>query len=342
MKTVAAIGVGNIFETVHHPFFAQTCAWVAVADSAPGRARAAADRHGIPQAFADARAMLDATRPDIVCVCTPNKFHHEMVMLALRHGCHVFCEKPPAMSATEAREMKELAEQKGLVLAYNLHHRHGADVALLKERIEAGALGDIYHCKVLATRRRGIPGWGVFTNRELQGGGPLVDLGVHMLDVALYLMGQPRVSTVLATMYAKIGPAKNKGTLGEWDPEAFSVEDSLFAFLKLENGGTLTLETAFALNMKEKSVMNVLLHGTEAGASLRPLEIYGEAGGELADTTFPHLAAHDNPQVSIARFLEAVDGGSPMLADAATGLYLQTILDGIYQSARTGELVTLW
>jgi predicted dehydrogenase len=339
MKKIAMVGTGNIFETAHYPAFSRGCEVVAVSDVLGERAQAAAQAHGIPRWFTSTEEMLAATKPDIVCVCVPNKFHCETVLLALRYGCHVFCEKPPALNAREAAEMARLARQNNLLLAYNLHHRHCANVEILQKQLAGGALGEIYNAKVCAVRRRGVPGWGNFTSKVLQGGGPLIDIGVHMLDVALYLMGYPKPRAAFAASYNHIGTSKSKGLFGAWDPARFEVEDSLFGLITFENGASLTLETAFALNIKAKDVMNVWLHGTQAGASVFPLELYGETGGELSDTTFPFSDEKGSYRVCAERFLARCDGGDAMVADGEQGYLLQRIMDMLYLSAESGDLV---
>ncbi|SEO12496.1 Gfo/Idh/MocA family protein [Paenibacillus sp. OV219] len=343
MKTIAIVGTGNIFETVHYPQFSKYSdeyAITAIVTTSEEGGRAKAQQYRIPHYYTSVETMLQERKPNIVVVCVPNKFHYETVMQALRHGCHVLCEKPPAINSEQAREMMELADERNLVLAYNLHHRHSANTDFLKQQIDQGKLGHIYNVKVNALRRRGVPGWGSFTNKDMTGGGPLIDIGVHMLDTALYLMGYPQVTSIMASAYREIATKKNKGTLGSWNPDTFEVEDAVFAFLKFKNGASLTLETSFALNIQEKSVMNVWLRGSEAGASVFPLAIFGDVEGELTDTEFPFLDERGNHENSIKRFLARCEGKDAMIATAREGCELQQILDGIYQSAERGEVVT--
>src|SRR5699024_4627011 len=146
-----------------------------------------AEEYNIPNAFTNHEEMLQEVELDAVSICTPNKFHAPAAIAALRAGCHVLCEKPPAMTVEEAHQMDIEAKNAGKILTYGFHFRHKPEVETLKRFIDGGELGEIYAAHVLAIRRRGIPGWGVFTNKELQGGGPLIDIGVHMLDTALYL-----------------------------------------------------------------------------------------------------------------------------------------------------------
>ncbi len=343
-KKIAIVGTGNIFDTVHYPNFSKysdTHEIVAVVDTLSDRAELVSKKYNISHFYTSTEEMVKECKPDIVSVCVPNKFHYETVMQALRGGAHVICEKPPAINANEAKEMMELAEQKNLVLAFNLHHRHSANTGILKTQIEKGTFGNIYNVKVEALRRRGVPGWGSFTNKAISGGGPLIDIGVHMLDTALYLMGFPKVKSIMASSYCEIAKTKSRGTLGDWDPKKFEVEDSLFAFIKFETGATLTIETSFALNIKEKSVMNVWLRGSAAGASVFPLEIYTDVEGELVDTNFPFVDERGNHENSLRRFIERCDGKDAMIATAQEGYYLQQIIDGLYRSAASGDVVYL-
>ncbi len=144
----------------------------------------------------DPQAMLLAVKPDVVSVCSPNRFHYEHTLMALEAGCHVMCEKPPAMTPEQAREMCDTARKQGKVLAYDFHHRFALDTQQLREQVTNGVLGEIYVTTARALRRCGVPGWGVFTNKELQGGGPLIDIGIHMLDAAMYVLGFPAVKSV--------------------------------------------------------------------------------------------------------------------------------------------------
>lgn len=285
--------------------------------------------------------MYMAEKPDIVSVCTPNKFHYEHVMQALEAGCDVMCEKPPAISADEAKKMQEAAERNNCILAYNFHHRFSDDATILRKQVADGVLGDVYVVKVKALRRSGIPGWGNFTDKELQGGGPLIDLGVHMLDAALYVLGHPKIEKVTAKMFQKIGKKKSMGTFGEWDPLKFEVEDSLFGFIELEGGRLLQLETSFALNMKETSIMNVDFHGDKAGATLFPAQIYTDDKGELVSLFTRETADPERHQKSMAAFVDKCLGIDVMVADGKQGYIIQQLVEALYQSAEKGESVSL-
>lgn len=342
-KRVAIIGGGQIAEKVHASYYRtrEELEIAAIVSPKADGARSFAERNGIPHYYTDAAEMFAEVNPDIVSVCTPNKFHFEYVIQALEAGCHVFCEKPPAISADEARKMQEAAEKSNRILAYNFHHRFADDVQILREKVSEGVLGDVYAVKARALRRSGVPGWGNFTDKELQGGGPLIDLGVHMLDAALYVLGFPKIEKVTAKMFRKIGTKKSQGSFGEWDPKKFEVEDSLFGFIELEGGRLLQLETSFALNMKETSIMNVEFYGDQAGATLLPAQIYTDEKGELVPLFSRETADPDRQDKGMAAFVEKCIGKDIMVADGKQGYIIQQLVEALYQSAEKGESVSL-
>src|SRR5690625_3423648 len=216
---IGIIGAGGIATGAHIPAYlkcSDRVEIISVADIHKQKAEDCAEKFSIPYAFDNYEDMLTELTLDAVSICTPNKFHCSATLKALEAGCHVLCEKPPAMSYEEALIMETAAKKVGKILTYGFHYRYTPEVMALKRFIEGNELGDIYTARVTAMRRRGIPGWGVFTNKELQGGGALIDIGVHMLDVALYLMGYPEPDTVLASTYQKIGNKKGVGLSGEW------------------------------------------------------------------------------------------------------------------------------
>ncbi|POP44367.1 oxidoreductase [Superficieibacter electus] len=340
---VAIIGAGQVADKVHASYYCtrDDLELVAVADSRLSQAQALAERYGNAQAWDDPQAMLREVRPDIVSVCSPNRFHYEHVMQALEAGCHVMCEKPPAMTPEQADEMCQAAHRAGKVLGYDFHHRFAEDAQLLRQQVLDGKLGEIYVTTAKALRRCGVPGWGVFTNKALQGGGPLIDLGVHMLDAAMYVLGFPTVKKVTAHSYQKIGTRKNNGQFGEWDPATYTVEDALFGTIEFHNGGILRLETSFALNIVEQSIMNVSFCGDRAGATLFPLHIYDDNNGELR-TLMQRETADDRRHFrSMEAFIRHVQGEPIMIADAEQGRIIQQLVAALYQAAETGKCVEL-
>ena len=283
--------------------------------------------------------MLEKVELDAVSVCVPNKFHAEATIAALEAGCHVLCEKPPAMTVEEARIDGKTAKSQGNILTYGFHYRYRAEVETAKAFIDGGELGDIYSARVHAIRRRGIPGWGVFTNKELQGGGPLIDIGVHMLDTALYLMGYPEPAVVLGKTHQRVGTRKGVGLLGEWDYENYTVEDMAVGMVTFKNGATLTLEAAFAANVEKDDTMQVSLMGDKGGADIFPLKIFQEKHNTLVDITPVYLPKVDGHQREISQFVDCCLAGIQPLSTPEQGLIIQRIVNAIYESAETGQAV---
>ena len=340
---IAVIGAGQIARTSHLPNYQsmEEVEVVGICDPREDAARDLAEQFHIASYYSDYRKMLDALKPDAVSVCVPNKFHCGIVCDALSRGVSVMCEKPPAILPQEAKKMEIAAKNSGCLLSYGFHLRHSRDVALLKRKIENGEFGDIHAARVQWLRRRGIPGWGNFTNREIQGGGPLIDIGAHVLDLAFYLLGFPEIAYVCATQGQSLGRRKGVGLLGSWDPEKFTVEDSLFGFIRLKNGAGISLETSFALNMKEKDVRNVQLFGDRLGATVFPLETFGEDGGQLVNTEYPFPDASDLHYRCLENFVQSCLGRQKLLVTAEQGFYIQNVIHALYQSAESGEPVRL-
>ncbi|GIN71469.1 oxidoreductase [Bacillus sp. J14TS2] len=342
---VAIIGGGQVAETTHIPAYRdkEGIQIVSVVSRRYESAQAFAKKNNIPTYYTNVTDMLQAEKPDIVSVCTPNKYHYQHVREALEHHCHVICEKPPTISADDAIKLSQLAKEKNLVLAYNFQHRFAPETNLLHQKMEEEILGDVYYTKISAVRRSGVPGWGHFTNKELQGGGPLIDIGIHMVDCALFLLKFPTIYRVTAKMFSKIAPFKSEGSFGKWDPNKYEVEDSLFAFIELENGGLIELETSFALHIKPKSYLNVSFSGDKAGASLYPLEIYTDRAGELVTLyEYENTTNEDAKKKSIHSFIDHCTGkGNNSIVTGDEGYKVQTLIEALYRSAETGESVYL-
>jgi len=344
---VGIIGVGGIATGAHIPGYQAVedkVEFVACADVNADRAREVAEKFGFSASYGDYKEMLAKEKLDVVSVCTPNKFHAPATIAALEAGCHVLCEKPPALTTAEAVEMVKTAEKHGKILTFGLMTRYSSEVQACKRLIEGGELGKVYFARVDALRRRGIPGWGVFTNKELQGGGPVIDIGVHMLDTALYLMGYPKPTQVLASAYQEIGTRPGVGTMGSWDWQNFQIEDLAVAMIKFENGASILLETSFAQNIEELGKMNVRLSGTEGGANLFPLKVFKEAYGALYDWTpawMPKVDKRHTEEVKhfVRACLGEVEPGDDPMVTGSQAIRLQQVLDAIYQSAEKDDIV---
>ncbi|GGP10276.1 Gfo/Idh/MocA family protein [Oceanobacillus neutriphilus] len=340
---VGIIGAGAIARDVHIPNYLKLgnkVEIVAITDIVKEKALELADQYNIKYVFEDFQTMFNKVELDAVSVCTPNKFHFGAVMAALKAGCHVLCEKPPAMNVREAERMENTSNEAGKILSYGLCYRYTAEVQTLKRMIDAGELGEIYAARVHALRRRGIPGWGVFTNKELQGGGALIDLGVHMLDTALYLMGYPEPDIVFGVTYKNLGTKKGVGMFGEWDWENFSVEDMARVMITLKNGASIILETSFAANIKSHEEMSVALMGDKGGADVFPLQIYEEKHDALFDMTPSFLLPRDKFEEQFKTFINNCLNNSNV-SNKTDGVILQKIINGVYESASKGVPIKL-
>ncbi|MCE7063445.1 Gfo/Idh/MocA family protein [Dyadobacter sp. CY343] len=334
---VAIIGGGHIADQNHIPALkalGDRVEIVSICSRVKEKARALADKHQIPFAYDKAAEMYAGEgRPDIVVICTANNLHYPFAIQALENDCHVFCEKPPALSAEQASEMAELAREKGKILAYNLQLRQTPEFTLIKKCREEGTLGRIYHIKANYLRRRGIPGWGNFTNKSIQGGGALMDLGVHILDLALEMLDYQMPDRIVANTYDFLGKAGGKGLMGEWNPDSFEVEDACFAHLSFPDNSSISLSASFALNMKAEKDINLEVFGTNGGAVYKPLSLFTEIGSELANIDFPHIEEADIQLKNTIAFLDACEGKHSNIANAEQGAILQKIVSKIYESA---------
>ncbi len=337
----AIIGCGQIAQVTHIPNYQvmEDAEILGVCDTSLDTARTAAKKFEIEHYYDSHKKMLEDLQPDAVIICVPNKFHCQITLDALEAGCHVFCEKPPAITVEEAEQMAAKAEETGKLLSYGFHFRASGHTGFLKDRIAKGKMGEIYHTEVKWHRRRGIPGWGCFTSKEIQGGGPLIDIGAHMLDCALYLLDYPEISYVCASSSSRIGKTSKAGLMGEWNPERFTVEDGIFGYIQFSDSTSLSLQSSFAINQEEKDIRSVKLFGSKEGASLFPLKIYGEEEGQLVNLEFPFFEMRDWHMDLDTNFVHACLGKEELLVTARQGAYVQKIICGLYESAETGKPV---
>jgi len=338
---VGIIGTGGIGRGAHLPAYQrlENVELVAACDKVKAAAERAAQEFGIPRVFTRYRDMLKLEELDAVSICTPNAYHCEQTVEALLAGKHVLVEKPLAVNAQEGEAMVAAARKSGKKLMCSLNNRFRSDAQALKELIEAGSLGDIYFARALATRRRGIPGWGVFTQKRHSGGGPLLDIGVHILDLTLWLMGFPEPHSVLGATYAKIGnrkPAKGGGW--HWDPAKFDVEDLAAGFIRFKNGASVVLEASWAANIADGDFKSVLM-GTKGGAEFGPLKVYTEYQGYVADVVPSVPRDEGSHYLCIRSFVDSCLKDKPVAIPGEQALITTRILDAIYKSGRLGREV---
>lgn len=327
------VGKGHIQGYVNHPK-ADVAALCDINEELLSRI---ADEFGVTKGYTDYREMLEKEDLDIVSVALPNYLHKPVSIDALEAGCHVLCEKPMAMNAEEGRAMRDAARKNGRRLMINFNQRFGGASQAFKEQIEAGLLGDIYYGHTVWFRRMGIPGFGGwFGQKAKSGGGPLIDLGVHRLDLALWLMGCPKPIYVAASTYDHIA-----ADLAKQQNKEFDVEDFATAFIKFENGATLILEASWAGHADLSGGTQWMeLMGTKGGLSQRNgarFHFTNESGMydmELAGRPGPD----SNPR---EHFVNCILEEKQHSATAEEGITVMEILDAIYESARSGKPVLM-
>ena len=322
----------------------------AFCDINPDQLAMMAEKYGVTRTFTDYNEMLSDPELDAVSVCTWNSVHAPATIAALNAGKHVLCEKPMALNAEEARQMKEAADRNGKLLMIGFVRRYGNDCKIMEDFVNSGYFGDIYYSKATYLRRNGNPG-GWFGDKSRSGGGPLIDLGVHVIDLTRYLMGKPRPVSVYCATFQKlfnrpniISDGKAYTSSSREEKVICDVEDLATAMIRYDNGSVLHFEASFSLNIK-KDEGKIEFFGTKGGAKLDPdLEMYSEINNYMADVTltnetslsFDGLFANE-----INHFVDCILDGVPCKSPAEDGITLMEILDAAYESARTGHEVIL-
>lgn len=356
MYKVAIISCGMIANCAHIPAYRHLpndFEIVGVCDVNENAASETAKRHNIPNWYTDAEVMLRELRPDVVSVCVPNALHRKYAEMALLSGANVLLEKPAALTYEDAVAMFELAKKQGKLLMACQSLRFSPDRLAAKRRIEEGALGDIYYAEFSRIRRRGIPTWGSFHIKELSGGGAFVDIGVHMIDSLLWLMGNPKVTSVYGCtqrkMSDKTGSLKESGALKEvvytsksYDPTAMDVEDFASGAIELENNARINFKVSWASNLKNEASISlcgdkagillpdgVLLSGsdTEEKLDIRPNKFEGEE-------FFGHFYLVEN-------LLGVLNGTEIPCITPEETINVSAVLDCFYKSAALGRSVNI-
>ena len=351
---VGIIGCGGIANGKHMPALKKVadCEMVAFCDIVRERAEKAAKEYGTPDAkvYTDYRELLKDPAIEVVHVCTPNRSHSFITVDALRAGKHVMCEKPMAINSAEAKKMLDAAKETGKKLTIGYQSRFRNDSQYMKQEAEAGTFGEIYFAKATALRRRAVPTWGVFLNEYEQGGGPLIDIGTHALDLTLWMMNNYKPRYCVGTTYHKLNKDTEQGNAwGNWDPEKFTVEDSAFGFVVMENGATIILESSWALNLLDTREAVTTICGTRAGADMNDgLRINGIRNGRQYVLTpnfkaggaafFEGTASESAADREAALWIDAVRNDTDPLTLPEQAYTVTRILEGIYQSAKTGEM----
>jgi predicted dehydrogenase len=355
---IGVIGAGGMLQYHHAGFVQGGGEVVAVADLAPGAAAAASEKYGIAEAYESVEEMLEKSEIDAVSIIVPNKFHAPLAIQCLNAGKHVFCEKPPALSASQVEEMIAASESANKRLMFNFNNRARPESREMMAAISSGTVGEINSAQAKWIRRTGIPGFGGwFTTKALSGGGPVIDL-LHMIDLAMYFMGYPDPTNVLATTYNTfMGDSGFKGPWGIPDNAdgVTDVEAAAHGFVTFANGQALSLQVSWAEMIKREEV-SVVFQGTKAGGKVERLfgsdgldetaidtcELYVQENGESVNRTVVVEECEDMGRIhSAANFVEAIEGVSEPLNTPQQALKLMRIIDAVYESAQTGKAITL-
>ncbi len=347
---IGIVGCGGIANGKHLPTLSrlEDVELVAFCDLILERADAARAQYGAEDAktYVDYHDLLADESIEVVHVLTPNDSHSEIAIAAMECGKHVLSEKPMAKTAGMARAMVETARKTGRKLTVGYDNRFRADSQALYALCRRGDLGEIYYARAMAVRRRMVPTWGVFLDEDKQGGGPLIDIGTHALDLTLWMMDNYRPKMAMATTYHKLASRKNSANAwGPWDPDRFRVEDSAMGFVVMENGAAVSVESSWALNTLVVDEAKTVLCGTDAGADMIDgLRINGEDDGKLyvktIDLPKPGTEASRRawgPALELRLWLDAVRNDTEVIVKPEQALVVSEIIEGLYTSAATGQ-----
>lgn len=346
---VGIIGTGSIsnFHTTSYQTL-DNVEIVAVCDINKERAEEYSKKYNIPNVFTDYNEMLKMKEIDAVSVTTWNNGHGPVTIASLNAGKHVLCEKPLALNAGEAEEMVKAAEKNNKLLMVGFVRRFGENTKIVKEAIDKGELGNIYYAKTGCIRRWGNPG-GWFSDKSRSGGGPVIDLGVHMIDLVRYLTGKPKAVSVTASTFNHLGMKPEIKGINKYYSADYStfndVEDCATALIKFDNGLTLFFETSWVLHTK-KDELYLNVFGDKAGAQMEPaIEFYESKNNYFTDAAPvvdpAKFSFEYNFQEEIKHFIDCVENGTPCLNPGEDGVELMKILDAIYESSKTGHEVII-
>ena len=343
---VGLVGTGGIVRGAH------MAGWTALRDAGRVEIMAACDvrrkvaealaaEHKIPHVFEDYREMLRKAPLDAIAVSTPNMLHVPIALAGFKAGCHVYCEKPLAPTPAGVRRLIRARDAAGKKLMTGQNVRFEGKNQALKRYAEAGMLGDIYYARASMLRRRGAPGWGGFLRKELAGGGPLIDIGVHVLDLVLWMMDFPEpvsVSGVAPTKLANLDYIVNSPGWGDWkrDGKEFDVEDFAVGLVRFATGAVLVVEASFLLNIPEANINKALLCGTLGGMDISDGKIMTQEHGIIRISTVEGFEQPKSHAAAITAFVDAIENDTAVPVPPEQTIYVMAILDGIYRSHAKG------
>lgn len=351
---IGVIGCGGIANGKHLPAHKANPAseLVAFCDIVPERAEKANKEYGneTSKVYTDYKELLKDKSIDAVLVLTHNSEHCRITVDALNAGKHVMCEKPMAMNFEEAKKMIEARDKSGKILTIGYQNRYRKESLYLKELADQDYFGEIYYAEAIAIRRRAVPTWGVFIDEEKQGGGPLIDIGTHALDLTLFAMNNYEPAYCVGKTYHKLNKQTGTGNAwGDWDTEKFTAEDAAFGFVVMKNGATINLRATWALNYANPLEAATTVCGDKAGAELtwHKLRINGVLNGRQyilepdfngGGVAFFEGAGGQEPKdLEAACFTNAILGKGDLYVTAEQAAVVTRILEGIYESQKTGK-----
>lgn len=342
---VGVIGAGSISDSHLQAYYNHPeVDLYAISDANAERAAQKAEKYEIPQVYKDYHELLADPEIEAISICTWNNSHAEISIKALKAGKHVLVEKPLCRTVVEAEEIQAAVRESGKLLQVGFVRRYDTNAQLIRQFIDNGDLGEIYYAKASCLRRLGNPG-GWFADVNRSGGGPLIDIGVHVIDLCWYLMGRPKVVSVSGNTYNKLGNRANVKNLSfykaaDYDASLNTVEDMANALIRFENGASLAVDVSFTLHSKQDE-MSVKLYGDKGGVELEPsLMLVSEKYDTILNmvpqtdkTGFNFATAFQN---EINHFISCVQSGSTPISPVEDGLEIMKILCGVYESAEKG------
>lgn len=337
------IGSGGIAQSRHIPSYQQLAEQVelfGVYDVDYERAKEASVLFNITNVYEQVQDMLKEV--DAVTICTPNKFHADLAVQALEAGVHVLCEKPMAMTVEECDRMIEAEKESGKVLSIAYHYRFMKEPRAARQVIQEKEIGDPMVARVQALRRRKVPGWGVFTNKQLQGGGSLIDYGCHFLDLSMWLMGNPKPVEVSGTTYNRLSKTPEQVNLwGSFDHETFDVDDHVTAYIKFDNNVSMLFETSWSANIPEDKE-SVSISGSDGGLEVFPFQLNKAQYGMLLNSSSEWVPGDEDPGLpQAANFVNSCLGLEEPIVSAEEARTVSQVIEAIYESCATGKSVQL-
>ena len=335
------VGAGTIAR--QHLTACQQCTGLevtAICDVHAGRAKSLATEFGVPNVFTDHRDLVAADDVDAVSVCTPNNLHMAVTLAAIKADKDVICEKPLAMNAGQARRMVEAADKAEKILMTGQSSRYTAAAGFLKKLAEGGRFGKIYYGKAMWLRRSGIPkGW--FQDVEQSAGGPLIDLGVHAIDLLWWLMGQPKPVSAQAVMFDHLG--RTGQGMGDWgvgyNPTKFSVEDMVGGMIRFEDGRALSIDISWAAHTADMYWFRFF--GTKGGAQIMPETVVYETDGETKLDTMPKLPRQNPYAVENQHFVDCIRRREQPISPGSQAVVVMAMIDAVSKAARTGRMASI-